>query len=194
MPEEGHHYNPNHLKPALYPHETFPLLDGVRLAELFPALEQLSLDARAVTGLPDLLAGMEMLEGLTLVNVRASNRFEKEMKALMWGVRVKWPRLRRVKMWPFRSAEGMEALTWRVGVQWPRLWRVKMWAMWLFRSAEGTGLHAVWDEDDFWEMFKRLGFSNVSEEESSRKVGAVVAGVSFLAASNVKEMKLFADE
>ncbi|KAH6635988.1 hypothetical protein F5144DRAFT_475446, partial [Chaetomium tenue] len=77
--------------------ERFPLLDGVRLADLFPALEQLSLDVRAVAGLPDLLAGLELLEELTLVKAKASHYWE--IATFIQRVRVcEWQRLRRVKM------------------------------------------------------------------------------------------------
>jgi hypothetical protein len=108
MPEDGYtkkNYCPPWLK--LERHDAFPLLDGVRLAELFPVLEQLSLDARAVTGLADLLAEIERLEGLTLVNVRASEQLKEEMQTMLRRVLMsEWPRLRSVKMWSYSSANG----------------------------------------------------------------------------------------
>ncbi|KAK3295383.1 uncharacterized protein B0H64DRAFT_474357 [Chaetomium fimeti] len=104
-----------------------PLLEGVRLAERFPALVQLSLDARVVRGLPDLLAGMESLEGLVLMNVTASAAFGGEVDTLLEKARVlEWPRLRRVTMrsyrpdnapWQVPAWEGLkqmlEGLGWR---------------------------------------------------------------------------------
>jgi hypothetical protein len=158
-PEDGCTIKYYHPWLHLEPHDTFPLLDGVRLAELFPVLEQLSLDARAVTGLPDLLAGMERLEGLTLVNVRASEQLEEEMQTM----------LRRVLM-----------------SEWPRLRSVKMWS---YRSANPRGPQTVWEE--LRGMLERLGWRKVNERG---EVGAVVAGVSFLAVSKkLKKMKIFAD-
>ncbi|KAH6838463.1 hypothetical protein B0I37DRAFT_439522 [Chaetomium sp. MPI-CAGE-AT-0009] len=74
-------------------------LESVRLVERFPALTQLAVDAPMLAGLADMLEGLEALEGLALVKVKASEKVEGEIKELMRRVRLfDWPRLRKVKV------------------------------------------------------------------------------------------------